>query len=85
MSQLTTPVTLTPEQVAELNGKLSHMRHEINNHLSLIVAALELIRLKPEMRDRMLTTLNEQPQKVVADMLKFSLEFEKTFGISRNG
>ena len=40
------PITLTVKQVDELNRKLSDMRHDINNHLSLIVAALELIRVK---------------------------------------
>ena len=77
------PATLTPEQVAELNRKLSHMRHEINNQLSLIVAALELVRFRPEMRDRMLNTLGEQPPKIMAEIAKFSSEFEQTFGITR--
>lgn len=79
-----TPSTLTPEQVAELNQKLSHMRHEINNQLSLVVAALELIRFKPDARDKMLHTISEQPNKIIAEMQKFSTEFEKTFGIKRD-
>ena len=40
------PITLTVGQVDELNRQLADMRHDINNHLSLIVAALELIRVK---------------------------------------
>ena len=32
------PVTLTPEQIAELNKKLSTMRHDINNSLALVLA-----------------------------------------------
>ncbi len=59
-----TPVTLTPEQLTELNQKLSHMRHEINNQLALIVAALELVRIKPDLRDKMLDTLGQQPPKI---------------------
>jgi len=35
------PVTLTVEQLAELNKKLSTMRHDINNNLSLIIAAVD--------------------------------------------
>ena len=35
-----TPVTLTPEQVAELNEKLATTRHDINNNLSLIMKRL---------------------------------------------
>jgi len=42
----TEPVTLTVGEVQELNRKLSDMRHDINNHLSLMVAALELIRYR---------------------------------------
>ncbi len=80
----TTPATLTPDQVAELNKKLSHMRHEINNQLSLIVAALELIRYRPEMRDRMLNTVGEQPAKIMAEIAKFSAEFEQSLNITRD-
>src|SRR5436305_4484024 len=66
-----TPATLTPEQLTELNQKLSHMRHEINNQLSLVVAALELIRFKPDTRDKMLNTISEQPNKIIAELQKF--------------
>jgi hypothetical protein len=75
---------LTPEQVAELNQKLSHMRHEVNNQLSLVVAALELIRFKPDTKEKMLNTISEQPPKIIAEMQKFSSEFEKAFGIVRD-
>jgi membrane-bound ClpP family serine protease len=78
------PANLTAEQVTELNQKLSHMRHEINNQLSLVVAALELIRFKPDARDKMLNTISEQPNKIIAEMQKFSTEFEKTIGIKRD-
>jgi hypothetical protein len=78
------PEPLTHEQLAELNRKLSHMRHEVNNQLSLVVAALELVRFRPEMRDKMLNTLSEQPQKIMAEIAKFSVEFEQTFGITRD-
>jgi hypothetical protein len=79
----TNPVTLTPEQLEELNKKLSFMRHQINNNLSLIVAALELVRLKPDMRDKMLDTLGQQPAKITEEMARFSKEFEHAFGITR--
>ena len=76
------PVSLTVEQIAELSGKLSAMRHDINNHLSLIIAAVELIRYKPETADRMMTTLVEQPPRIAEALLKFSTEFERAMGIS---
>lgn len=81
--QSTQPVTLTPEQAEELNKHLSTMRHDINNHLSLMMAAVELVRRKPEAAERMATTLTEQPAKIGDSMKKFSAEFEKTFGIQR--
>ena len=77
------PVTLTVEQIAELNRKLSTMRHDINNHLSLIVAAVELIHHKPQMAERMMATLSEQPAKITTAVTKFSAEFEHTMGITR--
>jgi hypothetical protein len=83
MPEPRTPATLTAEQVVELNKKLSHMRHEINNQLSMVVAALELIRFRPEMRDKMLDTITQQPPKILAEVAKFSAEFEQAFGITR--
>jgi hypothetical protein len=78
------PVTLTAEQVDELNQKLSCLRHDINNHLSLMVAAIELIRTKPQMAERMMSTLIEQPPKIAGAMGRFSTEFERTFGVARS-
>jgi hypothetical protein len=78
-----TPATLTAAQLNELNNKLAHMRHEINNQLALVVAALELMRFRPEMRDKMLTTIGQQPPLIMAEVAKFSAEFEQTFGITR--
>lgn len=78
------PISLTPEQLAELNKKLSHMRHEVNNQLALVVAALELIRYRPESRDKMLDTVAQQSPKIMAEISKFSVEFEQAFGITRD-
>ena len=77
------PVTLTPEQIDELNRKLSTMRHDINNQLSIIVAALELIRYKPDMAEKMFSTIALQPAKVGDSMVKFSAEFEKALGVTK--
>ena len=83
MALPTEPVTLNVDQIGELNQKLSAMRHDINNNLSLIMAAVELIRHKPEMVERMMTTVAEQPTKITEAMTRFSSEFERTFGITR--
>jgi hypothetical protein len=78
------PVTLTPTQMEELGRKLSQLRHNINNHLSLIVAAAELIKRKPEMGPKMMDSLVDQPQKIVDEVRKFSDEFNHALGISRD-
>ena len=78
------PVTLTPEQIADLNQKLSTLRHDINGDLSLIVASTELMKLNPASTPRMLNTLGEQPNKIRNRLEKFSEELEKLVGISRN-
>ena len=79
-----TPPTLTAAQLTELNQKLSHMRHEINNQLALVVTAMELMRLRPEMSEKMLITISQQPSMILAEVAKFSAEFEQAFGITRD-
>jgi hypothetical protein len=76
-------IILTKEQAQELNEKLSNMRHNINNYLSLIVAASEVIRLNPSALPRMLPTFKEQPEKIINEIRNFSAEFEKTLGIKK--
>jgi len=77
-------VTLSVEQIEELTHHLANMRHDINNNLSLIMAATELLRHKPQMLERMTVTLVEQPDKIIHALVKFSAEFERAFGLSRS-
>jgi hypothetical protein len=77
-------VPLSPEQVVDLNRKFADLRHNVNNHLALMVASLELIRRKPEMIDRMVNNLTEQPQKILEEIKHFSEEFEKALRITRD-
>jgi len=77
------PTTLTPQQVADLNEKLSHLRHDVNNQLALMTAALELVRFRPELQQKMLDTLAEQPPRITAAISQFSAEFEQALGIVR--
>ena len=77
-------VTLTAEQIDALNRHLADMRHDINNNLSLIMAATELLRHKPQTLERMVDTLVDQPPKVTEALRKFSAEFERTFGLPRS-
>jgi hypothetical protein len=77
------PVTLTPNQVENLNRKLVEVRHSINNRLALIIAATELLRLKPDTLERMSATLLDEPQKITAEMRRFSDEFERVLCITK--
>ncbi len=77
------PVTLAISQIDQLNQQLANLRHDINNQLSLILAAAEVIRRKPEAAERMAVTFEELPRKVTDAMLRFSAEFEKCFAIKR--
>lgn len=79
------PVTLSAKQVEELIRKLSDMRHNINNQLSLIVAGAELIRQNPQTAERIVNTLSAQPSKIMGEVGKFSAEFEQIFGSSHPG
>lgn len=76
-------VTLTPEAVSELQHQLSEFRHGVNNHLSLIVAAAELLRHRPEMMEQIVQTLIQQPQRISEDMRAFSKEFDRHMGVER--
>src|SRR5436190_9807868 len=82
MGSPTTPLTLTVEQMEELHKKLSTVRHDVNNHLSLIVAAVELIKCNADMVPRMTAMLAEQPAKISNELNKFAAEFEKILGIT---
>jgi hypothetical protein len=76
-------VALSSDQIADLNKKLSTMRHNVNNHLALVVAASELMRRKPEMAGKLIESIAQQPDKIIAEVREFSEQFEATLGITR--
>ena len=77
------PVTVTPEQVAALNAELAKMRHDIRGYLSVILAAVELLRLQPAQAQQRLGTLVEQNGKIIERMERLTREFERTLQIQR--
>jgi hypothetical protein len=79
----TEPVTLSVEQIGELNRKLAELRHDINNHVSVILASAELLRHRPETAERMLVALAEQPPKIVTAMAQFSRDLEAALHTAR--
>jgi hypothetical protein len=83
MSLPNEPVTLNVAQLRELNEMLTILRHDVNNSLSLMMAALELVRRRPEGSSRMWGTLEEQPAKITESLAQFSSYLEETMGIKR--
>jgi hypothetical protein len=77
------PVTLNVEQIAALTRKLSALRHDVNNNLALVMAAVEIIRRKPESTERMLNGLAEKPHKIAESVTQFSSELETALGVTR--
>jgi hypothetical protein len=77
------PVTISAEQIREFHQKLADLRHDVNNCLSLMTAAVELIRRRPENAESMWDTLIEQPQKIIATISQFSRDFEAVLHITK--
>ena len=77
------PVTLSEEQILALHQKLRTMRHDVNGRLANIVAAAELMRMRPESAAQRLPLLLEQPHKAAELIAEFSREFEALFGLKR--
>ena len=77
------PVTLSAEQILALHQKLRTMRHDVNGRLANIIAAAELMRLRPESAAERLALLLEQPHKAAEAIAEFSQEFETRLGLKR--
>jgi hypothetical protein len=78
------PVTLTEEQILALHQKLRDMRHDVNGRLANIVAAAELMRLRPDQSvAERLKLLLEQPHKASESISEFSRAFEGVLGLTR--
>ena len=75
------PVTLSVEQVSDLNSKLASMRHDINNYMTVVTSAAELTRGKPDVAARLMPAVLEQVPRVIEAVRAFSGEFERTLGI----
>jgi len=77
------PVTLSVEEILALHQKLRDMRHDVNGRLANIVAAAELMRLRPESAEERLQMLLDQPHKAAETIAQFSREFENLLCLTR--
>jgi hypothetical protein len=79
----TQPVTLSVEQIGDLAQKLATLRHDVHNKLSLIMAAADVTQYKPQLTEKMMATVVEQPLKIIEALAVFTSEFERVFGIRK--
>ena len=84
MAQPTKPVALSLEQIGEVNEKLSALRHDLNNSLSLIAATVALIRRQPTVTEQMWNTLADQPRKIGDSFSQFARDLEAALHITRS-
>lgn len=77
------PVTLSEEQIVALHKNLRDMRHDVNGRLAVIVAAAELMRLRPESAEERLKQLLDQPHQAAESIGEFSRIFETALGLTR--
>ena len=82
MAESYQPVSISSEELLAIKQKLSTARHNINNHLALIVAAAELVKRKPDMAERLSATFLDQPKKIMNEISDFTRALEKTLGIA---
>ena len=66
-----------------LHERLRTMRHDVNGRLANIVAAAELMRLRPETAAERIKVLLEQPHKAAESIAEFSRDFEQLLGLKR--
>jgi len=78
------PVTLSVEQITELKQKLSDLRHDVNNNVSLMLSAMEMIRRRPESTQNMLDSLARQPQKINDTITEFAKALESALQLKRH-
>ena len=74
---------MTEEQILALHQKLRDMRHDVNGRLANIVAAAELMRLRPDQSVAERLKLLEQPHKASESISEFSRAFEGALGLAR--
>jgi hypothetical protein len=79
----TAPVTLTVEQVGELNGKLSKMRHDVSGELTIVCLALDVMKKDPSQGAKLAAMVSGRVPKISQLVGEFSRDFETMMGITR--
>ncbi len=78
-------VTLTEAQILELHQKIRVLRHDLNGRLANIIAAAELIRMRPDQsRAERLQMVQDESFKAKDLLAQYSQDFETAFSLSRS-
>lgn len=77
------PVTLTPSELAQILEHHKTARHNVNNALSMIIAAAELVKLKPDAAERYSDKILEQPDRIIMELKSFGDELEKRLRVKK--
>jgi hypothetical protein len=78
------PITLQPEQIADLQSRLRTTRHGLNNSLMLMTAAAEMFYQRPEIAEEMIARIVAESKKATESMREFSGQLENTLAITRD-
>jgi hypothetical protein len=78
------PVTLSAAELDQLRSRLSTFRHAVNNQLSLMVTATELLRLKSESAGRLANSLARSEEKIGQEIKAFVEELEALLHLRSN-
>jgi uncharacterized protein YigA (DUF484 family) len=84
MSLPSEPVTLSVEQIGELKQQISDLRHDVNNNISLMLSAVEMIRRRPESLENMLEAFGRQPKKINDAIAHFTKSLENALHIKKH-
>jgi|KBSSwiStaDraftv2_1062776.scaffolds.fasta_scaffold3451031_1 hypothetical protein len=72
MGNPTGPVQLGVEDVRAIDKEMADTRHDVNNYLAVLSAALEMIRFRPEQAERFLASAMEQPTRITTRLRQCS-------------
>jgi hypothetical protein len=77
------PVTLSPEQIALLDRRLTNLEQDIQGHLEPLLELSRVARTTPDQLQARVPDLASYAPRISAEIQKFSSDFDVTFGIQR--
>lgn len=72
VSESVEKVQLSKDEIQAILAELKTIRHKINNDVTVIVASIDLIELRPEMKEQLLKTIRARPLEITKALKTFS-------------